>query len=510
MLFCFLGMKIDVRMSQIKKFKKMMKLNGKKILSTFLIAVIGGAVSLGAYRLIDHNRFERYIYEQQQTPVKFANYTAGNGVSGPDLTVAAQKSIHAVVHIKTEYKQKNTYYDEFFGYDPFFDFFRGNPGGAYPIVAAGSGVIISDNGYIVTNNHVVENASKIEVTLNDKRTYEAKVIGNDPSTDLALIKIDEKGLSFLQYGNSDAVQIGEWVMAVGNPYNLTSTVTAGIVSAKARDIQILGTNSAVESFIQTDAAVNPGNSGGALVNVNGELVGINAAIATNTGSYTGYSFAIPSNLVRKIIGDLMEFGEVQRAYMGISFSDLDSKFAQDKGLDVTKGVYVQSVVDGAAADKAGIKPGDLILKIDDIETNSKSELNEIIARHKPADKILVTIKRGSDQSVTEVTLQNREGATGNLKTTPGNAISVLGATFEECTSNQLKPLGLDHGVRVAKLEKGKLAGVGIKVGFIILYINNKEVRTVEDIGNIIAEKNETIQIEGVYPSGMRAYYGFNL
>jgi serine protease Do len=415
-----------------------------------------------------------------------------------------------VVHIKTEYRQKNNYYDDFFGFNPFFDFFRGDQGNRYPLVAAGSGVIVSENGYIVTNNHVVQNADMIEVTLNDKRTYEAKLVGNDPLTDLALIKIEEKGLSYLQYGNSDAVQVGEWVLAVGNPFNLTSTVTAGIVSAKARDIQILGDMSAVESFIQTDAAVNPGNSGGALVNTNGELIGINAAIATNTGSYTGYSFAIPSNLVQKIIGDLIEYGEVQRGYLGIFFADIDSKFAKDKGLDEIKGVYVESVIQGAAADKSGIKPGDVILKVGDINTNSKSELNEIIARHHPGDKLQLTLKRDKDQQVVEVELMNKEGSTGILKTDPQSAVSALSAYFETCSPGELNALGIDHGVKITKLEKGKLWSVGIKEGFIIMYIDNKPVKTVEDISKVITGKKGTIQIEGIYSNGMRAYYGFGL
>jgi serine protease Do len=487
-----------------------MRMKGKKILGTFLIAAIGGVFSLGAFLVISHNRFARDVFEEQQTPVQYASYANGGGSTGPDFVVAAQKSVHAVVHIKTEYQQKNNYYDDFFGIDPFFNFFRNDPGGRYPLVAAGSGVIISENGYIITNNHVVQNADVIEVTLNDKRTYEAKVVGNDPLTDLALIKVDAKGLPFLQYGNSDAVQVGEWVLAVGNPFNLNSTVTAGIVSAKARDIQILGDMSSVESFIQTDAVVNPGNSGGALVNTNGELIGINAAIATNTGSYTGYSFAIPSNLVQKVIGDLIEYGEVQRAYLGLFFTDIDGKLAHDKGFDDLNGVYVASVIENGAGDKAGIKPGDIIIKIGDVITNSKSELDEIIARHHPGDKILITIERNNSQQAVEVELTNKEGSTGILKTDPQAAVTALGASFEACSPDELNALGIDHGVKVTKLGSGKLASVGIKVGYIIVFIDNKPVKTIEDISKMISGKNRTIQIEGIYKNGMRAYYGFNL
>jgi serine protease Do len=487
-----------------------MKLDVKKILSTFVIAVLGGAFSLFAYRLVDQNRFEKYAYQQQQMPVKYADFIPGQISAGPDFRIAAQKSIHSVVHIKTEYQQKSRYYDDFFGLDPFFDYFRGNSGGSYPVVAAGSGVIVSDNGFIVTNNHVVDNADRIEVTLNDKRTYEAKIIGKDPLTDLAVIKIEETNLPFLAYGNSDEVQVGEWVLAVGNPFNLTSTVTAGIVSAKARDIQILGDVSAVESFIQTDAAVNPGNSGGALVNTNGDLIGINAAIATNTGSFTGYSFAIPSNLVNKIVGDLIEFGEVQRAYMGISFIDIDSKFAKEKGLDEIKGVYVESVIEGGSADKAGIKAGDLILKVDDIETNSKSELMEIIARHRPGDKVQMTIQSGKDQQVVEVELQNRTGEFGVVKTDPKDIVSILGASFQECSKEEMKALGIDHGIKITHLESGKLQNAGIKEGFIIMFIDEKSVKSIEDITNILMNKKGGVLIQGIYTNGMQAYYGFGL
>lgn len=483
-------------------------MNAKSILGLFLIAIMGGTFSLFAYRLIGQGQQNDVTYNNEHLPAVFTGFAPGQGNS--DFRMAAQMSIHAVVHIKTQYQQKSQYYDDFFSIDPFFDFFRGGPNNGNSLVAAGSGVIISDNGYIVTNNHVVQNADLIEVTLNDKRTFTAIIVGTDPLTDLAVIKIDENGLNSLQYGNSDNVQVGEWVLAVGNPFNLTSTVTAGIVSAKARDIQILGDVSAVESFIQTDAAVNPGNSGGALVNTNGELIGINAAIATNTGSFAGYSFAIPSNLVQKVVNDIIELGEVQRAYMGISFIDIDSKFANEKGLDVIKGVYVESVIEKGAADNAGILAGDLILKVGDISTNSKSELMEIIARHRPGDKILVTIERDKNESVVEIELQNRSGATGIVKTDPSDVISVLGATFEICSKEEMKALGIDHGVKIKKLESGKLLNAGIKEGFIILYIDQKEVKTVEDIGKILSSKTGGILIEGIYTNGMRAYYGFGL
>lgn len=487
-----------------------MKTKGfKRIAGTVLLGFIGGAMAIIAVMLVSAFRSHQDTY-LPQTPVQSVAYSGAMSGVGPDFRPAAQKSIHAVVHIKTQYNQKSIYYDDFFGMDPFFNFFRQSPSNNYPLVAAGSGVIVSENGYIVTNNHVVQNANTIEVTLNDKRSYTAKVVGTDPLSDLAVIKIEEAGLPFLSYGNSDDVQVGEWVLAVGNPFNLTSTVTAGIVSAKARDIQILGDASAVESFIQTDAAVNPGNSGGALVNTNGDLIGINAAIASNTGSFTGYSFAIPSNLVSKVVNDLVEFGEVQRAYMGMSFVDVDGKLAKEKGISEIKGVYVESVIKDGAAEKAGIEVGDIILKIDDLYTNSKSELKEIIARHRPGDKVLVTIKHGGNQKVVDVELQNRNGATGLVKTDPAEITSALGAEFETCSKEEMSRLGLSHGLKIKKLDSGKLWNAGIKEGFIILFIDQKPIKTIEDITEALQGKTGGILIEGVYPNGMRGYYGFGL
>lgn len=443
-------------------------------------------------------------------PARVEQSATHGPVIGPDFRAAAEKSVHAVVHIKTQYLRKSSTYDNFFGFDPFFDFFRQSPGNTNPLVAAGSGVIISESGYIVTNNHVVQDAVSIEVTLNDKRSYTAKLVGSDPQTDLAVIKIEESGLPYLAYGNSDQVQIGEWVLAVGNPFNLTSTVTAGIVSAKARDIQILGDASSVESFIQTDAAVNPGNSGGALVNIDGDLIGVNAAIASNTGSYTGYSFAIPSNLVKKVVEDLIEFGEVQRAYLGISFADIDGKFAKERGIGEIKGVYVESVFDDGSAKKAGIENGDVILKIDDANTNSKSELKEIVARHRPGDKVNVLLRRNGKEQTLEVELLNRLGAPDMVKTDPSEVMSLLGATFGDVSREEMHSLGISHGLKILKLEQGKLWSAGVKEGFIILFVDQKQVSSLDDLSQILKNKTGGILIEGIYKNGMRAYYGFGI
>ncbi len=482
----------------------------KKTVLTIAIAVVSSLATIFALRIVDRKNYDVQTYFKNQPPAQSVSMSVGRGVTGPDFTAAAEKTIHAVVHIQTQYFYKNSYYDQFFGYDPFFNFFNQRKYSNQPIITAGSGVLISENGYIVTNNHVVSDASKIEVTLNDKRTYTATVVGSDAGTDLALIKIDETNLPYVTYGNSDELKIGEWVLAVGNPFNLTSTVTAGIVSAKARDINIWGDNSTVESFIQTDAAINPGNSGGALVNVNGELIGINAAIASNTGSYTGYSFAIPANIVRKIISDILEFGDVQRAFLGINFTDIDSKLATAHELKNMKGVYVESVYEGGASDKAGIMKGDIIVKIDNTFVNSVSELKEIIVRHRPGEKINMTVMRGNDEKQMALTLENSEGGTAVMKSGESGNGTVLGASLKEITDKEKIGLGLRNGVKIIKLEKGKLSGAGIREGLIITRIDNQQVKTANDVVKLLSNKKGTVLIEGVYTNGMQAYFSFGL
>ncbi len=486
----------------------------KKILSTLVVAILGGIIALGAYSLFDNKEIasERLNLQNSDLPVHYTSLEASeNPVIGPDFKAAAERSIHGVVHIITEFTQKSSVYDNFFD---IYDFFGMRPRyHKYPIVASGSGVIISDDGYIVTNNHVVQQADKITVTLNDKRTYDAKVIGTDPSTDLALLKINDTGLPYIVYGNSDDVNIGEWVLAVGNPFNLTSTVTAGIVSAKARDINILGNNSsysAIESFIQTDAAVNKGNSGGALVNTRGELVGINAAIASNTGAYTGYSFAIPVNLVRKVVEDLKRYGEVQRALMGVSIRDLDSKLAEEAGIDNIKGVYIAGVIEEGAADIAGIQPGDVVLNIDNTDVNSPSELLEVLGKKRPGDKVAVGVNRKGKEKSFRVTLKNEQGTTGIVKKKEDVQQAILGAEFKQPDKNLLSKLGIRNGIEVKKTGKGKLASAGVKEGFIITHIDRTAISSVSDLEKVIESKSGGILIEGIYPSGVRAYYGLGL
>lgn len=367
------------------------------------VAAVAAVVSAGTCYLVSRtNRTELSPASASAIPTHYtaARTDAGASFAPVDFTEAAERSVEAVVHVKTKYYQQQQYAD------PFYQFFFGRPqqSNQPSAMASGSGVILSDDGYIVTNNHVIEGAGDIEVVLNDKRTFAARLIGRDPNTDLALLKIEATGLPTIQIGNSDELKVGEWVLAVGNPFNLTSTVTAGIVSAKARSINILDADMKIESFIQTDAAVNPGNSGGALVNTRGELVGINTAIASQTGSYAGYAFAIPTAIMQKVVGDLRQFGSVQRALLGIRMMDINQEVKDHFGLDSMQGVYVAEVVRGSAADKAGMQSGDVIVQVDGHSINSSSQLQEQIGRKNPGDQVVVLVRRGSRSITLEVTL----------------------------------------------------------------------------------------------------------
>ncbi len=482
----------------------------KKFGGYLLVAMLGSLISLGAFVMIQNRYAKVQGVPAQSTPMHLASMS-GDGPAMPDFVAAANVTVHAVVHIKTEYARKNNYYDYFFN---FHDFFGDNGGReAEPLQGAGSGVIITSDGYIVTNNHVVQDATSIEVVLNDKRSYKGTVVGADPSTDLAVVRIEEKNLPFLVYGNSDEVQIGEWVLAVGNPFNLTSTVTAGIVSAKARNINILGTQDspAIESFIQTDAAVNRGNSGGALVNTRGELIGINAAIASGNGYYAGYSFAIPVNIVKKVVNDLLDFGEVQRAFLGVNIREIDSKFAEEQGLKQLRGVYVGDVLDEGAAKNAGLQKGDIITSIENVSVNSTSELLENVNRFRPGDKINVGILRNNAEKTFSVVLRNKDGNTSVVKKEANDVVSMLGADFETASPDLLSHLGLKNGVQVKSLSNnGILRQAGIREGYVITEIDKKPIRTAADISTALSSKKGGVLIEGVYPNRTRAYYGFGM
>ena len=476
-------------------------MNLRKIALTFVIAFAGGLISLALYvKLAPQN--VKFVNVEKRQPASFVVNSGDDNPVNFDFTFAASKSINSVVHVMTKYSQAGS------SVNPFYEFFYGDKGiqrEQTPILGSGSGVIITDDGYIVTNNHVIEHSDEIEVVLNDKRSYKAKLIGTDPTTDIALLKIDEKGLPFIKYGDSDKLKVGEWVLAVGNPFNLTSTVTAGIVSAKARNINILNNKDAIESFIQTDAAVNKGNSGGALVNLNGDLVGINSAIASGTGFYAGYSFAVPVNIVKKIIADILEFGEVQRAFIGVSIRTVDAALAEEKDLGQTEGVYVEEVAEGGAAEDVGINKGDVIIKVGDRKVNTSAELQEQISKYRPGDKVSITVLRNENPKDFLVTLRNTEGNTDIVKT---KNISILGATFEDISTKEMKRLGISNGLKVKELHNGKLRSNGIREGFIIVKVNNKKVYKIKDIENILNEIEGGIYIEGIYPNGITAYYAF--
>src|SRR5688572_719760 len=482
----------------------------KNFIGILLLASVAGFTGAGVYNSIDLKDELKTgrKHVQENLPARTVNYMPVQPDGTPvGFVDASERSVPAVVHVKTTYGT-SAYNGQ--GYNPFRDFFWGDGGfqNPAPAMSAGSGVIISDDGYIVTNNHVVTNAEKVDITLNDKRSFTAKVIGTDPSTDLALLKVDEDGLPFIPFGNSDAVKVGEWVLAVGNPFNLTSTVTAGIVSAKGRNIHILPDQQfPIESFIQTDAAVNPGNSGGALVSTSGNLIGINTAIASNTGAYTGYSFAIPVNIVKKVVDDLLEYGNVQRGFIGVSIRDIDSKLVQEKGINTMKGVYVAGLTEDGAAASAGIKEGDIITKVAGNTVNTSPELQEQVSRFRPGDKVDVTLVRSGDEKVVSVTLRNKNGNTGIVK---NEMVSLLGAEFEAISVEEGSKLGIQNGVKISKLNAGKLRSAGIREGFIIESIDNKTVSGTDDIISALKNKTGGVLIEGIYPNGMRAYYGFGL
>ncbi len=377
----------------------------------------------------------------------------------------------------------------------------------------GSGVIINSDGYIVTNNHVVESADEIQVTLHDNRTYSATIIGTDPTTDLALIKINETDLNSIPMVNSDEIEVGEWVLAIGNPFNLNSTVTAGIVSAKSRNINILSAEYAIEAFIQTDAAINPGNSGGALVNMQGGLVGINTAIASPTGSYSGYGFAVPSNLVNKVVGDLLEFGTVQRGYLGVQIRDITGDLAKEEGLDVTRGVYVDSVIEESAAAKAGLQSGDVIVEIEGRRITQSSQLQEMVARQRPGDKVEMEINRKGKTLKRTATLQSIEGTTEITTTERGEMMSEVGAELRSVDKKVAQQLKIDGGVIISRLYPGKLRSeTDIREGFIILRVNGQTVRTPNDVTKILQNTKGGVMLEGIYedaPQRIR-YYAFGL
>lgn len=438
-----------------------------------------------------------------------------------DLTYAAEKALPTVVHIKyvqnskiQTVKVQRDPFEDFF--DPFGGFFGRGQGGTQERkvqtpkkTATGSGVIISTDGYIVTNNHVVDGADELTVTLNDNKEYSARIIGADKTTDLALIKIDGKNLPAITIANSDDVKVGEWVLAVGNPLGLNNTVTAGIISAKART---LGANS-VESFIQTDAAINAGNSGGALVNTRGELVGINAMLYSQTGSYSGYGFAIPTTIMNKVVDDIKKYGTVQRAMIGISGMDVKSFVDQQKeegkeiDLGTMEGIYVATVVEGGAAEDAGIEKGDVITEVDGQKVTKFGDLSGIIAQKRPGDKVSLTYLHNKKKHTKQVTLKNEQGNTSVVKNAD---FDVLGADFRPVSENQKKQLDINYGLEVIKVNGGKMKDAGIQKGFIIQRVNDEPMRSVDDLEEAVKQASrsadQVLVVKGVFPTGKRGYF----
>ncbi|MBQ1213911.1 MAG: Do family serine endopeptidase [Tidjanibacter sp.] len=426
----------------------------------------------------------------------------------PDLTYAAENAVKAVVNIEVVMTVKGSV-----GFDPFLQFF-GIPQGYYgaptrEAKAGGSGVLITDDGYIVTNHHVVENATKVKVRLNDGRTYDAEIVGSDPTSEVALIKIDDKGLPFLKFGSSDNLRLGEWVLAIGSPFDLPSTITAGIVSAKARNLGAIPSQYSIESFIQTDAAVNPGNSGGALVNTAGELVGINTLIKSETGSYVGYSFAVPSTIVKKVVMDLKEYGVVQRALLGVQYQEVTNDFVEqygkEYGISEIGGAWVAEVTKGGAAEAAGIQKGDVITAIDGVKIDSSARLSEIVAQHRPNDKIKIEIKREGKVKQIEVVLRNTAGKTAPVSKDDLYVAGALGGDFADLGEKAARQLGIKGGVRVTAVKEGGfLAKARVRPGFVITHVNEKAVASVADLERI---SEKVTSVDGIYPqTGRSASY----
>jgi len=487
----------------------------KKYTGYLLVGLVSSMTTLGGFYLMSDNANVPFITNannQKNGDFEFVDYKGNYGYDAPNFVEASSKAIHTVVSIKNYSSQRQRQNQQYF--DPF-DFFFGQPDQQQrrpqqqqeqdQPSGMGSGVIISQDGYIVTNNHVIDGASKIEVTLNNQKSYTAELVGTDPSTDIALLKITEKGLPFTKFVNSDGINVGDWVLAVGNPFGLTSTVTAGIVSAKGRSINILGKNSEspIESFIQTDAAINPGNSGGALVNANGDLIGINTAISSPTGAYSGYGFAVPANLVKKVVEDIKAYGIVQRGYLGVKGFDLSNEDAVKqynkqfkKNIKTDNGVMVTELVSKGSAIDSGIEEGDIIKEVDGKPITSFSSLSFIIGSKRPGDKVDIKVQRGNATKSYSITLKDAKGSTKVRSKADLTPSEILGAEFDPLTERQKDSFGINYGVMVKHLESsGKLAIAGVQNEFIILTINDKEVSSQADIEKLLKNHKGRVSIK---------------
>lgn len=488
-------------------------------LGVILAALIGGLVALASASYLSQPNSSTSFTEKQNT--SFVNWLSNDKFIVPDginFVASAELVTPAVVHVTssitiTNHSQR--------GADPLeelFGFKSPSPRNEAPREGRGfgSGVIISEDGYIVTNNHVIDNASTVSIALEDNRRYTAKVIGTDPTTDLALLKIEENNLPFVHFGNSDDAQVGEWVLAVGNPFNLNSTVTAGIISAKARNIGILrdeNNNLQVESFIQTDAVVNRGNSGGALVNLAGELIGINTAIASQTGSFTGYSFAVPSSIVKKVMDDLLEFGTVQRGLLGVQIQDISPELEDYIGEEIgaTRGVYVAEVNEGSGGEDAGLQKGDVIIGIDDAATYNTSRLQEMVARKRPGDKVEVKYLRDGKEMTTTATLKNFSGNTKVVVREVPKTSEFNGVMFEDVTSDLKERLQLEGGAAITSVDNEAWQEAGVREGFIVTRVGRTKINSAADLVDTLKKlEGEEVSILGVYPDGQRSYFDLNL
>lgn len=515
----------------------------KTVLISALFSLIISVGVIGGYEYFGKNTVEiKHVTAASGQKVLYAANANGE-ITPLDFTKTTDKVLDAVVHISSkkmmpngmngmqQYRSIPDPFQEFFKQGPFGNFYqkqydyRKPQDGAneddesqrvepetMPVMGTGSGVVINEKGYILTNNHVIDNADEVEVTLHNNGTYKATVIGTDPATDLALLQIKANDLTVLPMVNSDDVKVGEWVLAVGNPFSLNSTVTAGIVSAKARNININKDKFAVESFIQTDAAINPGNSGGALVNLNGDLIGINTAIASNTGSYSGYGFAVPSNIASKVVEDLLKYGAVQRGMLGVTIRTMDGHLAKEKDIKLKQGVYVEKVSEGSAADKAGIKDGDIILSVDDKKVLTSPMLQGMIAEKRPGDKVDVTIIRDGKEKEISVVLENKKGSTKLKKKEHNEVLNILGAELENLDKEVAKKLDIDGGVKVTELYAGKLRRqTQMHDGFIITHIDGRKIKDVEDVMKALEDKEGGVMLEGIYEDMPgKYYYAFGL
>ena len=493
----------------------------KRFASLFLAAVLGSVSTVATFEFLNNGEESQLGYTTK-VPSAQVSYTTKNenGQTVPlDFTETADRVTKAVVHIRSTTEGRRSSQQDQQIPEAFREFFGPRMQEQGPSQSAGSGVIINADGYIITNNHVVQDADVVDVTLLGNRSYKAEVIGTDPDTDLALIKIKETGLPYLAFVDSDVAKVGQWVLAVGNPFNLNSTVTAGIISAKGRSINILNRNTqegntAIESFIQTDAAINPGNSGGALVDLNGGLLGINTAIASPTGAYSGYGFAVPSNLVNKVVEDLLKFGIVQRGWLGVSIASVNSDIAREKNLNVNEGAYVNGFAENSSAKSGGVKEGDVIVKIDQAAIHSSTALMEYIGRHRPGDKINVVVNRNGKEITLPITLTARNGTVATIKREEKSGFASLGLEVEDIDAKVLKKLDIENGVRVKELGDGKLARfTDLQPGFIITRVNDAPVNSVKELSTLLKNKKQgdLVILSGVYENSPREFnYAFRM